>query len=481
MLFNSWQFAVFLPIVFVLYWALPHRFRWGVLLMASYYFYMSAGAKFVALLLLTTAISYGAAIWLEKAQNEKKKKSILTISVIACLLGLVIFKYLDFMFDSFSKLLSAFTIQLHPITLKLVLPLGISFYSFNVISYIIDVYRGKISAEHHIGIYALYVSYFPKMLAGPIERAENLIQQLKDERNFDSSQGIGGLKLMLWGLFKKIVVADTLVIYVDAVFDNMLQHSGSALVLAALFFSIQIYCDFSGYSDMARGVSKLMGIELMDNFRSPYFSSSIKEFWSRWHISLSTWFRDYVYIPLGGNRVKKTRQYFNLLVTFLVSGLWHGASWTFVFWGGIHGVAQIFEKMLGIKTLKEKGGIAWLLRSALVFAFATAAWVFFRAGSFSDAIYLFANMFDGISSPVTYLKQGFDNIGMTLGGLVNFVVFMIPLAVYDYISARNDCDAGEILAEKNRILRWAFYVLTGLLVVFLSQKGVAAEFVYMQF
>lgn len=481
MLFNSWQFAVFLPIVFALYWAMPHRYRWITLLAASYYFYMSAGAGFVALLIFTTAVSYAAAIWIEKAETRKRKKTILTIAVIACLLGLTVFKYLDFFFSSITSLLAAFTIKLNPITLKLALPLGISFYSFNVVSYITDVYRGKIAAERHFGIYALFVSYFPKMLAGPIERAGNLIPQIREERSFNYTQGISGMKLMLWGFFKKIVVADTLVVYADLVFDNMTQFSGFALALAALFFSIQIYCDFSGYSDIARGVSALMGIELMDNFRSPYFSSSIKEFWSRWHISLSTWFRDYVYIPLGGNRVKKVRQYFNLMATFLVSGLWHGANWTFVFWGGIHGIAQVFEKLLGIKTIKKKGGIVWLARALIVFLFATAAWVFFRAESFSDAIYLFANMFNGISSPINYLYNGFDDISMTMGGLVNFVVFMIPLTVYDYISARFDRDAGEILAEKNIMLRWAIYVLLGLLVVFLSQKGVAAEFVYMQF
>lgn len=481
MLFNSWQFAVFLPIVFISYWALPHRFRWVIMLLASYYFYISAGAEFVALLILTTVISYGAAIYIEKTDTQKKKKGILVISIIACLMGLAIFKYLNFFFNSITNLLAAFSIQLHPITLKFVLPLGISFYSFNVISYIIDVYRGKISAERHIGIYALYVSYFPKMLAGPIERAGNLIPQIKEEHSFDCEQGIAGLKQILWGLFKKIVVADTLVIYVDAVFNNITQHNGFALVLAAVFFSIQIYCDFSGYSDMARGVSRLMGIELMDNFHSPYFSSSIKDFWSRWHISLSTWFRDYVYIPLGGNRVKKPKQYFNLLATFLVSGLWHGANWTFVLWGGLHGVAQVLEKLLGIKAVKKKGSLRWLARAGLVFVFTTAAWVFFRADSFSDARYLFANMFYGISVPVTYLKQGFDSIGMTMGGLINFIVFMIPLTVYDFVSARFDRDAGEILAEKNSALQWALYVLLGLLVVFLSQKGVAAEFVYMQF
>ena len=225
-------------------------------------------------------------------------------------------------------------------------------------------------------------------------------------------------------------------IYVDSIFNSITQHSGFALALAAVFFSIQIYCDFSGYSDMARGVSKLFGIELMDNFRSPYFSTSIKEFWSRWHISLSTWFRDYVYIPMGGNRVAKVKRYFNILVTFLASGLWHGANWTYVLWGGLHGIAQITEMQLEIGTVRYKRGATWLIKVLTVFTFVTAAWVFFRADTFSDSIYLFANMFNGIAFPADYFKNGFDSIGMTMGGLLNFFVFMIPLTLYDFVSLK---------------------------------------------
>lgn len=479
MLFNSWQFAAFFALVFAVYWMLPQRFKLVALLVASYWFYMSAGIKYVLILILTTAISYWAALAIER-KEEKAKKAVLVFSVVTCFVGLAVFKYSNFLLDNISSVLSLFTIQLHPITLKLVLPLGISFYTFNVVSYVIDVYNGKISAERDFGLYATYVSYFPKMLAGPIERAEKLIPQLKADKHFDGAQGIEGLKLFLWGLFKKIVVADTLVIYVDAVYDNIAQTTGFALVLAAFFFSIQIYCDFSGYSDMARGVSKLMGIELSDNFRSPYFSSSIKEFWSRWHISLSSWFRDYVYIPLGGNRVGKCRRCINVVITFLASGLWHGANWTFVFWGGLHGLAQVAENVFGVKSKTKKFDLLWLGRTVLVFVFVTAAWVFFRAASFSDAIYLFANMFDGVSNPIMYLKQGFDRVGMTFGGLVDFIIVMIPLTLCDYISARYN-NAGEILSERNRAIQWMAYVLLGLLVIFMSQKGVAAQFVYMQF
>lgn len=481
MVFNSWQFAVFLPVVFAVYWLLPHKYRWAFILLSSCFFYMSAGPKYVVLLLATTAITYGTAIWVERTRNKKRKKAILALSVFICFACLALFKYFNFITSSIAEAFSLFSIKLHPTTLKIALPLGISFYTFNVVSYMVDVYKERIPAERHFGIYAAFVTYFPKLLSGPIERAEPMLNQLKAEKTFDCKQGVSGLKLFLWGLFKKIVVADTLVIYVDSVFNSMAQHSGFALVLAALFFSIQIYCDFSGYTDMAKGVSKLLGIELMDNFRSPYFSTSIKEFWSRWHISLSTWFRDYVYIPMGGNRTKKFKQYFNILVTFLASGLWHGANWTYVLWGGLHGFAQIIEKQFGIKAVKSKRGVIWLPRALAVFVFVTAAWVFFRADSFSDSIHLFVNMFNGISSPVNYLRQGFDSIGMTMGGLLNFIIFMLPLTAYDFVSIKYERDAGEIISEKSGILSWLFYVFIGLIVVFMSQKGVAAQFVYMQF
>ena len=481
MVFNSWQFAAFLPVVFAVYWLMPHKYRWMLILCSSYYFYLSAGLKYVVLLIVTTAITYETGIWVERTKEPKKKKAIITISISICLACLAVFKYSNFIVSSISDVFALFSIKFHPTTLKIVLPLGISFYTFNVVSYMVDVYRGRIPAEHHFGVYAAFVAYFPKLISGPIERAKPMLNQLKVEKTFDYKQGLDGSKLFLWGLFKKIVVADTLVIYVDLIFNSITQHSGFALVLAAVFFSIQIYCDFSGYSDMACGVSKLLGIELMENFRSPYFSTSIKEFWSKWHISLSTWFRDYVYIPMGGNRVGKVKRYFNILVTFLASGLWHGANWTYVLWGGLHGIAQITEKQLGIRTVRYKRGATWLFKALVVFIFVTAAWVFFRADSFSNAMYLFANMFAGIASPVEYLKNGFDSIGMTMGGLLDFVIYMLPLTLYDFISVKYERDAGQIISEKSSILSWLFYISIGLVVVFMSQKGVAAQFVYMQF
>lgn len=481
MLFNSWQFILLLTITFALYWAIPHKFRWILLLLSSFCFYLSAGLGVTLMLVIIAFVSYVAALAMDKTDNKKQKKVIICISLPLCFLGLLVFKYLGFLLETLDSIVSVFALQLHHTTIDLILPIGISFYTFSIASYVIDVYKGKITAEHHFGIYLLYVTYFPKILAGPIERSKNFLTQIKEEKCFDSNRGIYGLKLMLWGFFKKLVIADTLAIYVDIVFDNIYAHQGFSLVLAAVMFTIQIYCDFSGYSDIARGTSALLGIELMENFKSPYFSASIKEFWSKWHISLSIWFRDYVYIPLGGNRVKKAREYFNLIITFLLSGLWHGANWTFVIWGGLHGCAQAFEKMLGIKSPKKRKGFVWLARCLLVFVFVSCAWVFFRASTFGEAIYLFANSFDGISSPLLYLKTGFDGISMTMGGLVDFMIFMIPLILCDYFSGRADCNTVELLSKKHSIVQWSFYVLIGLIVVFMSQKGVAAEFVYMQF
>lgn len=360
MLFNSFAFAVFLPIVFVIYWALPHKFRWVLVLAASYYFYASWNAKYIFLILFTTVISYIAARLLEVANSRKKKRGILIGTVFLCLGILFFFKYFNFFIESVTAFLSLFSIQVSPVLLDILLPVGISFYTFQTLSYVIDVYKGNAPAEHHFGYYAAYISFFPQLVAGPIERTGNLLPQIKEEHKFDYYQATYGLKLMAWGYFKKVVIADTLSQYVSIVYDSPLEFHGFALILASVFFSIQIYCDFSGYSDIAVGTARLLGINLMTNFKSPYFSQSVKEFWSRWHISLSTWFRDYVYIPMGGNRVGKAHYIFNLLTTFLVSGLWHGANWTFLLWGGgCTGLHKLWKTCLfhaNIKQAKESSG-----------------------------------------------------------------------------------------------------------------------------
>ncbi len=348
MLFNSVQFAVFLPVVFMLYWALPQKGQVWLLLIASYYFYMSWKADYVILILFTTLVSFFGGLALERAASSRQKKFILSAVLIACLGVLFVFKYFNFLSRSLDRLCQWISLPLHPITLNLLLPVGISFYTFQTLSYVIDVYRGETAAEHSLVTYAAFVSFFPQLVAGPIERSRNLLGQIKKPHTFRYQEAADGIKLLAWGFFKKLVVADNLAVYVNQIYNALPNYRGLSLAVATVFFAFQIYCDFSGYSDIAAGTARLFGIRLMTNFRSPYFSSSFKEFWSRWHISLSTWFKDYVYIPLGGNRVGKFRCYLNLLLTFLISGLWHGASWTFIIWGGIHGGIQVMERFLGL-------------------------------------------------------------------------------------------------------------------------------------
>lgn len=434
MLFNSLSYAVFLPVVFVLYWAIPHRFRWCLLLVSSYYFYMSWNPKYVVLIFGTTLISYLAAILMERSASKQQKKSIIAGTALVCLGILFVFKYFNFTIESACKVMGFVGLKLNPYTLKLLLPVGISFYTFQTLSYVIDVYRGDVKAEHHFGYYATFISFFPQLVAGPIERTSNLLPQIKEEHFFEEQTAISGLRQMLWGYFKKIAVADSMAVYVNTVYKDLLHLTGFPMVLAVFFFTIQIYCDFSGYSDIAIGTAKLLGINLMRNFNCPYYSTSIKEFWKRWHISLSTWFRDYVYIPLGGNRCSKWKQRLNLMITFLVSGLWHGANWTYVIWGGLHGIAQIVEDLFSkqIMTLKRsKAGI--FISWAIVFCFCNVAWVFFRAPSIQDAIYVLSHMFVGILNPISYLKSGFTAIGISKNALAKIVVSLLVLAGGDFI------------------------------------------------
>ncbi|HSC54127.1 MAG TPA: MBOAT family O-acyltransferase [Phnomibacter sp.] len=354
-------------------------------------------------------IDYFVGLGLEKIAANNKK-TLLTLSIIANVGVLAVFKYYNFFTENLNYLTGASL----PF-LKILLPVGLSFHTFQAMSYTIEIYRGKQKAERHFGIYALYVMFYPQLVAGPIERPQNILHQFHERKPFIPSQVADGLCSMLWGAFKKIVVADRLAIYVDAVFDNYENQTGSSLLLASLFFSIQIYCDFSGYSDIAQGCAKSMGYDLMTNFKRPYFAASISQFWRRWHISLSTWFRDYLYIPLGGNRVSASRWYFNIMIVFLVSGLWHGPSWTFVAWGGIHGVLTIlsllFAKIIIVERTKnllrsKSVSIAYNLGSVfVVFLLVTLAWIFFRSHSFSQASTILLKIVTDANSPI-FLKTG---------------------------------------------------------------------------
>jgi D-alanyl-lipoteichoic acid acyltransferase DltB (MBOAT superfamily) len=394
-LFNSFDFLFFLTAVTAAYFALPHRFRWALLLAASCVFYMTFIPAYILILLGTIAIDYFAAIRIEDSLRPDIRKRYLFLSVLSVCAILFVFKYFNF-FNSNVEVLARAIRWNYPIkNLRIILPIGLSFHTFQSLSYVIEVYRGRQKAERHFGLYALYVMYFPQLVAGPIERPQNLLHQFKEVRRFDWQRVQDGLFLTLWGLFKKVVVADCLAIYVSAVYDSATRQSGASLLLATYFFAVQIYGDFSGYSDMARGISRLYGIELMKNFETPYFSRSIGEFWSRWHISLSTWFKDYVYIPLGGNRVPPLRNAFNLMAVFLVSGLWHGANWTFLIWGGLHGLFLIGERCAQAVGGRLRAWTGWAehatgpLWSAakllLTFHLVVLSWVFFRAPNLASA------------------------------------------------------------------------------------------------
>lgn len=480
MLFNSLSFAIFLPLVFAVYWFLPNKYRWVLLLVSSYWFYMSWNPKYVVLIFFTTFVSFIAGIAMDRQENLGKKKVIVTFSSIASLSVLFFFKYFNFVSESIANVSLLFGMPVKPIVLNFLLPVGISFYTFQTISYVIDVYRGTISAEHHFGKYATFISFFPQLVAGPIERTENLLPQIKEEHSFDYSLASYGLKQMAWGFFKKIVIADTISQYVGKVFDKPHSYQGFAFVLITALFTVQIYCDFSGYSDIAIGTAKLMGIKLMKNFNCSYFSQSIREFWNRWHISLSTWFRDYVYIPLGGNRVGKLRNAINLLMTFLVSGLWHGANWTFVIWGGIHGIAQVIENNLFPKNkVKNSKGIVWMIRVIIVFCFCSFAWIFFASNTVSDAFYIIRHMIDGIGSPTAYLHNGFTSIGLEKRTLLFLIPSLVCLMIFDYKSLK--MDVIRTISNKNITIRWAVYIIFMLWMIFNIPTTNATEFIYFQF
>lgn len=424
MLFNSIHFFIFFIIVTALYFLLQHKFRWILLLSASCYFYMVFIPVYILILGFTIVIDYFAGMLLENTVG-KKRKYWLIASLVANIGVLAIFKYYNFLNNNLSELLTS--IGYHNIipNLSILLPIGLSFHTFQAMSYTIEVYRGHQKAERNFGIYALYVMFYPQLVAGPIERPQNLLHQFYEKHEFDYERVIEGLKLMLWGLFMKLVVADRLAIYVNAVYNNVDQHGGKTLTLATVFFAFQIYCDFAGYSNIAIGAARVMGFKLMTNFNRPYFSHSISEFWKRWHISLSTWFKDYLYFSLGGNRVSIPRWYLNLFIVFTISGLWHGANWTFIIWGAINGFYLVFA-IVTTKWRKSINSLIYLdrlpkLRNIFqigtTFVLACFSWVFFRANSTADAFHIVKSIisFEGsIFMDKTALTYGFIAISILL-------------------------------------------------------------------
>lgn len=376
----------FFAIILAVYYILPHKFRWGLLLLASVVFYASADWKMLALIGGSIVVSYIAGLKIEQAENEKQKKVWMAGCIILLVAILMLFKYFGFFADVIGNMLGATSF-----VFNLVMPLGISYYTFKIISYLVDIYKGKIDAEKHLGYYALYVSFFPQILCGPIERADYFIPQLKYGCKFEDKLAAEGLGRIIIGLFKKLAIADRLALYVGTVFDAPTAYPGLASIMAVAFYTIQIYCDFSGYSDMAIGMAQMLGIRTRENFNYPYFSRSIKEFWSRWHISLSSWLRDYIYIPLGGNRKGKMRKHLNTLAVFLVSGIWHGSSLSFVFWGALHG----FWNM--ISTPKKDDDPVWkqILQVLVTILGVAFTWIFFRAKDLATAFTMIKHMILG--------------------------------------------------------------------------------------
>lgn len=477
MSFNSLHFLIFFPIVIGLYFSIPHRYRWMLLLIASYYFYMSWKAEYIMLIALSTLVNYSASLWIDASPSQEKRKWILGLTLVFNLGLLFAFKYFNFFSDSLRALLQQFSIPMNPVTLKILLPVGISFYTFQAISYIIDVYRETIKPERHLGIFALYISFFPQLVAGPIERAKNFLPQFFEQHHFDYKRVTDGLKLMMWGFFKKIVIADRLAAIVNIVYNNPADHAGFSLVLATIFFGFQIYCDFSGYCDIGIGSAEVMGFRLMDNFKRPYLSRSVFEFWKKWHISLSSWFRDYLYIPLGGSRVSVPRWYANVLIVFLASGLWHGANWTFVAWGALHGMYLVFaiilkplkDSLFRITDLAAFPKIARFLEIAMTFILVNIAWIFFRANSIEEAFYI-----------VTHLLSNFD---FTIAGVnpidlwIAVIVIAFMLLVHGIQEHRS---MRQFLDTKPVVFRWSLYLIT-LYMLLLSVSASPKEFIYFQF
>jgi alginate O-acetyltransferase complex protein AlgI len=417
MLFNSFEFAIFFPTVCLLYFNLPYRLRTPLLLVASCGFYMAFIPSYILILFVTILIDYYAGLYLIRVPQQHKKL-LLWISIIATCLVLFIFKYFYFFTHSFIGLAGLFGWTLQDPALRIILPIGLSFHTFQSLSYVIEVYRGNQQPERDFITYATYVMFFPQLVAGPIERPQNLLSQFREAHNFEYSSTVSGLKQMAWGFFKKLVIADRLALYVNDVYHDPTQYNGLQLTIATIFFAYQIYCDFSGYSDIALGSARILGFRMMTNFNDPYSSQSISEFWRRWHISLSTWFRDYLYIPMGGNRVNLPRRQFNILLTFAVSGLWHGANWTYVAWGTLNGLYLILgtytqeyrDKLFDAFGIRNTSSLRTITKIATTFGLTCLAWIIFRANTLQDAWYILSHFYknwdiSAISTPQFLLRQ----------------------------------------------------------------------------
>ncbi|MBL7910613.1 MAG: MBOAT family protein [Bacteroidia bacterium] len=468
MLFNSIHFLFFLPIVVGLYYLLPQKFRWILIFISSCYFYMVFVPKYILILFLIIIIDYIAALTIEKVEG-RLKLFYLVASLTANIGLLAFFKYFNFLNENLVSVFSLFGKEFHPINLSVILPIGLSFHTFQSMSYTIEVYRGKQKAERHLGYFANYVLFFPQMVAGPIERYETLGNELKAVHKPIYQNFADGFRLVLFGLFIKMVVADNIAPYVNQVYLDPLKYSSFEVLMSIFLFSFQIYADFFGYSTIALGCAKLLGINIMNNFKTPYLAKSVSEFWSRWHISLSTWFRDYLYIPLGGNRVKIPRWSINILIVFMISGLWHGASWTFVVWGALHGIMLLLERyfsMLFKFEIKKEWNTLNVFLTVKTFVVTSFIWIFFRAESFQNAKDMLKAL---MRNQNVYPLQ----LGMLMPVVVTALMIMMDLFLYN---SRFDAKLNTFKTP----YRWAFY--TVLLFCLMALSGTQKfTFIYFQF
>ncbi|TXE17112.1 MBOAT family protein [Psychroserpens burtonensis] len=478
MLFNSIDFAIFLPIVFLMYWFVTNKnlkLQNVLIVSSSYLFYGWWDWRFLSLIAFSTLIDYTIGLYLGRTSNTTKRKALLWISISVNLGFLGFFKYYNFFLDNFITAFSFFGTALSARSLSIVLPVGISFYTFQTLSYSIDVYRKKLEPTRDFVAFAAFVSFFPQLVAGPIERATNLLPQFYKKRIFNYTKAVDGLRQILWGLFKKMVIADNCAVFVNSIFDNHQDYSGSTLVLGAIFFAFQIYGDFSGYSDIAIGTARLFGFNLKQNFAFPYFSRDIAEFWRRWHISLSTWFRDYLYIPLGGSRVSKSKVIRNVFIIFIVSGFWHGANWTFIVWGTLNAL-YFLPLLLAHKNRhhievvaydKKWPSIQSFLSMILTFGLTTFAWIFFRAENISHAFQYITGIFNISLFSIPEIRP------------TNVLVLLVFFIAIEWIGRRNQYAIETLGFQWKRPVRLAFYYALVIIILLFSKNE--NTFIYFQF
>ena len=486
MLFNSIEFLAFFPIVTLLYFLLPHRVRWAMLLAASCAFYMAFVPSYILILAFTILVDYVAAFWIAGAEGPRRK-AYLMVSIAANLGILAFFKYYNFLNDNLAALAGVLHWNYSLPALAIILPIGLSFHIFQSLSYTIEVYRGNQQPERHLGIYALYVMFYPQLVAGPIERPQNLLHQFREEHDFDGARVADGLRMMLWGLFMKVAVADNLAPIVNRVFEDPQAYTGLPLILGSVAFSFQIYGDFAGYSLVAIGAAQVMGYRLMRNFDRPYYAASISEFWTRWHISLSTWFKDYVYVPLGGNRVAKWRWCLNLTIVFMLSGLWHGANWTFIAWGALHAaylVTSILTRELRAGLARFSGLDAWptLHRACQVcatFGLVTFAWIFFRATSLADAWYMATHLTVGLGTQLASAPAAVSALA-PLVAIPDLLFAALCVAVMESVQATQRSRVESWFKHRSPIwVRWPAYQLAILFMLLFYPRS--QQFIYFQF